>query len=275
MTSITDKSEELKLAQEELEATATILTNQQRENSSSISSIAITSSVPLVAKTSAKYRNNMDRVGYIVPRFPNSVCLYSSRQTEQFSPIEKQAKDSQHDIAVYTFAHSVVGNNAGSAQDWLRKRTSKFATASISRLSTYSPNLPFNILNKKAGLQAQRHQELQAYLDLLHDEARATRESEFSERVLDMAWLVWTRLRKHFIKGELCLEVPDACPGQKDNFMYTWSKEEHYLECEFFGSGEIEFFYRNRETGRNWAEDTTFEQPFSKTILEKVELFTQ
>jgi hypothetical protein len=76
------------------------------------------------------------------------------------------------------------------------------------------------------------------------------------------------------MNGKLYIEVPDACPGRRDNFMYTWSKEEHYLECEIFGSGEIEFFYRNRETGKNWGEDTTIAQVLSPVILEKVKLFT-
>jgi hypothetical protein len=276
MTTIPSQFEELKLAQEDLEAASTILTNQQRKNSPSVSPIAITSSVPLVARTSAKYRNNKARDYYLASPFPKSVALYSFGQPDQLNPIKEQAKDSQDDIAVHTLVHPVARKIHSLAEASQRRRTGKLSAPLISRLPTDLSNLPFNILkNKNAALEAQRHQKLQTYLDSLRDEARATRESEFSERVLDIAWLVWTRLRKHFMKGELCLEVPDACPGQKDNFMYTWSQEEHYLECEIFGSGEIEFFYRNRETGKNWGEDTTIGQAFSPVILEKVELFTQ
>lgn len=250
---ITDQSEELKLAQEELEATSTILTAQQRKDSSSTSPIAITSSVSLVTRNSARYPSNKNRVYYRVPRLPNSMALYSTEQTEVFRQIE----------------------DVSSAQTSLRKRVSKFVDTSTSQPSIRSPLRSVKIFDENSRHQVQRCQKLQEYFDSLHDETRTTREAEFSENVLNIAWLVWNRLREHFMKNKLCLEVPDACPGQEDNFMYTWSEGEHYLECEIFGSGEIEFFYRNRENGRNWAEDTTLKQPFSKAILEKVELFTQ
>jgi hypothetical protein len=119
-----------------------------------------------------------------------------------------------------------------------------------------------------------RHQDLQIYLDSLRSEAKSTGESEFTELVIHMAWQVWERLRSHFLSNDLCLEVPDACPGQRDNFMYTWSKGEHYFECEIFGSGEVEFFYRNRNSSEVWGEDTTLEQEFSTNILDRAALFT-
>jgi hypothetical protein len=86
-------------------------------------------------------------------------------------------------------------------------------------------------------------------------------------------WQVWQQLSEYFINRGFCLEVPDACPGENNDFMYTWSKAEHYLECEIFATGEVEFFYRNRKTGVVWGEDTTLEQGFSSTILEKAALF--
>jgi hypothetical protein len=55
--------------------------------------------------------------------------------------------------------------------------------------------------------------------------------------------------------------------------MYSWSKAEHYLECEISGSGEIEFFYRNRKTGEDWGKDITLEQGFSTDILHYLTLF--
>lgn len=118
-----------------------------------------------------------------------------------------------------------------------------------------------------------RHQDLQLYLDSLRAEARATGESEFTELVINIAWQIWERLRSHFLSNGLCLEVPDACPGQKNNFMYTWSKGEHYFECEIFGSKEVEFFYRNRNSSEVWGEDTTLEQDFSTAVLDKATLF--
>jgi hypothetical protein len=119
----------------------------------------------------------------------------------------------------------------------------------------------------------ERNQKLQLYLDSLRFEAKSTSESEFSIATLDSAWQIWIKLKNYFLSKGLCLEVPDACPGYKDNFMYTWSKAQHYLECEIFGTQEVEFFYRNRNNGEVWGEDTTIEQEFSPTILDKAALF--
>lgn len=119
----------------------------------------------------------------------------------------------------------------------------------------------------------ERHEKLRLYLDSLRSEARATGESEFSVAALDTAWQVWIILRNYFLSKGLCLEVPDACPGKQDNLMYAWSKAEHYFECEIFGTQEVEFFYRNRNSGEVWGEDTTLEQEFSHTIFDKAALF--
>ncbi|MBD1929794.1 hypothetical protein H6F74_26690 [Trichocoleus sp. FACHB-90] len=122
--------------------------------------------------------------------------------------------------------------------------------------------------------QEERQEELQHYLDSLRLEARATEEAEFTVSVINTAWQVWEKLRKHFLKQSLCLEVPDACPGKSDNFMYTWSRGEHYFECEIFGNSEVEFFYRNRNSSELWGEDTTLEKEFSTDIFAKASIFT-
>lgn len=129
-------------------------------------------------------------------------------------------------------------------------------------------------LKSLQGVNEKRHQGLRLYLDSLYSEARSTGESEFTSLVIDIAWQVWERLRNYFLVNGLYLEVPDACPGKKDNFMYSWSRGEHYFECEIFGSGEVEFFYRNRNNSEVWGEDTTLEQEFSKAVLEKAALFS-
>ncbi len=118
-----------------------------------------------------------------------------------------------------------------------------------------------------------RQEELRVYIDSLRCEAESTLESELSASVADVSWQTWQRLSLHFFEQGLCLEVPDACPGQNNNFMYTWSKTEHYLECEIFDTGAVEFFYRNRKTGEVWGEDTTLEHGFSTAVFEKTALF--
>jgi hypothetical protein len=118
----------------------------------------------------------------------------------------------------------------------------------------------------------QRHQKLMDYIHSLRSEVNASCEPEFTLSVLKKAEQVWEELRSVFSSEKKCLEVPDACPGYNDNFMYTWSKGEHYLECEIFGSGELEFFYRTNNDV--WGEDIKVGQEFSTAIIEKVALFT-
>ena len=117
-----------------------------------------------------------------------------------------------------------------------------------------------------------RHQRLLDYIQSLRSEVNASGETEFTLSVLEKADQVWKDLRSVFSSKNKCLEVPDACPGYNDNFMYTWSKGEHYLECEIFGSGEVEFFYRTNNDV--WGEDIKIGQDFSTAIIEKVALFT-
>ncbi|WP_414528758.1 hypothetical protein [Nodularia chucula] len=128
------------------------------------------------------------------------------------------------------------------------------------------------LLNTFEEENQQRHQKLLDYIQSLHSEAIAGEETEFTLSVLKKAEQVWDNLRSVFSSQNKCLEVPDACPGYNDNFMYTWSKGEHYLECEIFGSGEVEFFYRTNNDV--WGEDIKVGQEFSTAIIEKVALFT-
>lgn len=170
--------------------------------------------------------------------------------------IERQARGYSHEIAVYNLAEPV------------RPRAHY-------PISNKSENLPRTRKKVEAtNPYQQRSQGLRLYLDSLKNEVRITGEVEFSEKVIELSWSVWEAIKSQLleVKG-LHLEVPDACPGAKDNFMYTWSKAEHYLECEIFGTGEIEFFYRNRNNGQVWGEDTTLEQAFSTDILDKASLF--
>jgi hypothetical protein len=154
----------------------------------------------------------------------------------------------------------------------LKKRGGKFIPPQMGDLPKSLPRTHKKVADNE---YLQRCQRLQEYLDSLKEEIRVVGETEFSEKVLNLSWLVWEALKSSFDSRGQRLNVPDACPGLKDNFMYTWSKSEHYLECEIFGNGEIEFFYRHRNTGEVWGEDTTLEQGFSTDILDKAALFMQ
>lgn len=122
----------------------------------------------------------------------------------------------------------------------------------------------------------ERQQILLQYLNALSIETQDEK-CEFTQVVIEMAGQIWEKLQTYFYAKGRSLDIPDACPGSHDNFMFTWSKREHYFECEIFDSGEVEFFYRNRQTGQNWGEDTTLEELVSTippSIVEKITLFT-
>jgi hypothetical protein len=64
------------------------------------------------------------------------------------------------------------------------------------------------------------------------------------EEFLDYCWDAW-----EYLSGRLSpktLEVPDACIGNASGFMYTWRKDNFYLECEIFEDRTIEFFYKQK-----------------------------
>jgi len=139
----------------------------------------------------------------------------------------------------------------------------------------------FHSLNKKvepSDHQQKRCQKLRSYMDSLKSKMKDMKQPEFSEKAIDLSWSVWEKLKKLLSQKGLSLEVPNASPGLSNNFMYVWKKNDHYLECEIFENGEIEFFYINnmdRKDEELWTEDTTFEQNFSDDILDKVSLFTE
>jgi len=99
------------------------------------------------------------------------------------------------------------------------------------------------------------------------------KDTGFTTEVLNNSCKVWKTLNSHFRRNHLFLEVPDTCPGESDNFMFVWNKGEHYLECEIFGNGAVEFFYKNRFSDEVWGEDTTVDENLTSDILKKLILF--
>jgi len=117
---------------------------------------------------------------------------------------------------------------------------------------------------------------LQDYLEKLRQEALAMNEVEFTVAVVDIAEQMWERLnREVVITPGKHLTIPNTCPGSNDNIMYTWFQKGHYLECEVFGDGNVEFFYRNFKDKQVWGEDTTFDKDFSIDIVDKILYFVQ
>lgn len=125
----------------------------------------------------------------------------------------------------------------------------------------------------------QRYQKLEKYIDNLKNEVKDKKEPEFSEKVLNLSWLIWEKLEEIIKQKGFILSVPNACPGLNNNFMYTWSNTDHYLECEIFGTGEVEFFYvkyMDKKHEKVWGEDTSFDKldSLSNDVLEKLLFFT-
>jgi hypothetical protein len=204
---------------------------------------------------------NTEVIEYYLPYSPTEINSGSTTFADKSNNIDQEkVRNSNKEIAVYNTD--------------LKERRSKFLSPTV---SPFSSNLPRTYKKVEAtnNHQQKRSQELQVYLESLKNEARDTREVEFSESVINLSGLVWGSLKSSFDGQGLCLKVPDACPGLNNNFMYTWSNADHYLECEIFGTGEIEFFYKDRNNGQVWGEDTTLEKGFSTDILDKAALFIE
>ena len=228
-----------------------------------------------LAQNSAESGNAEVRKSYpLSPR--TQINMGSIIDAEELKNIdEDKVRDFSSEIAVYDVYEwaKPIGPQGNFIKSDPKERRGKFLSSPSSDWSKNLPRTPKKV--EAIHPQQQRYENLRVYLDSLKNEARVTGETEFSERVLNLSWSVWERLTSLFQARGQWLEVPDACPGSKNNFMYTWSKSEHYLECEIFGAGEIEFFYRNRNTGEVWGEDTTLDQGFSGDILDKASLFIE
>lgn len=99
-----------------------------------------------------------------------------------------------------------------------------------------------------------RERQLVDYLVSLKEEAEiVSRRSDILFKSLGL----WQKLRAGVLTTyHRILEVPDCCPSSYDfHIMFTWDKEEHYLECEVMIDGTFEMFYRNRLTKEDWGED--------------------
>jgi len=98
-----------------------------------------------------------------------------------------------------------------------------------------------------------------------------------SNILINIASHYWISLKmKVWDNSKQILEVPDCCPSNDDSrVMFTWDKDEHYLECEIIIDGTKEFFYRNRITKEAMGEDYFPSANISEDILKKLQLFVE
>lgn len=131
-----------------------------------------------------------------------------------------------------------------------------------------------------ADYQLNKQEQMNKYLDSLKIEAT---QINGDESIIWLAKDFLDLLINKLAKRNLILEIPDCCPNNSsDNFyiMFTWDKDEDYLECEIFNSGVIEFFYRNRYTHKVWSWECNFTmrnefEDGIEELLEKISLFVE
>lgn len=83
-----------------------------------------------------------------------------------------------------------------------------------------------------------------------------------------IAWYVWLQIDSLGLN----LEVPDACPNNSGSVtMLTWRSNQHYLECEI-SDDQVDFFYRDRLTGKVWGEDVPLGKTFSIAVIDHLKL---
>lgn len=90
--------------------------------------------------------------------------------------------------------------------------------------------------------------------------------------MIPFAWNIWSQVRTA-MRG--CILVPNASPGGEQQILYSWDNGEHHLELEVFPSGAVEWFYRNRTTGKLWSLDTTDSYPCPPDAQERLRLFVE
>lgn len=69
--------------------------------------------------------------------------------------------------------------------------------------------------------------------------------------------------------------VPNAGPGPNAELLFTWDREEHHMELEFFARGGAYLFYANRsETPDLWGEDYDIGAPISAEAVRYLKFFS-
>lgn len=95
----------------------------------------------------------------------------------------------------------------------------------------------------------ERYEKLLAYM-------KTVKQGGISAEILDISLGTLCMLIDFMNNKGLSLRIPNACSGESDNFMYVWSDDQHYLECEIFTSKIVEFFYKDRVSNTVWGLDT-------------------
>lgn len=97
-------------------------------------------------------------------------------------------------------------------------------------------------------MNTKRYEKLLVYME-------KAKQGGISNEILDISLDTLCMLIDFINSKGLSLYIPNACPGENDNFMYVWSDDQHYLECEIFTNKIVEFFYKNKVNNTVWGID--------------------
>jgi hypothetical protein len=138
MTAIVSQFEELERNQGELVTTSTTLINRKGRKFPG-RPIAVVSPVHSMAQTSVKYLSTGAKSYYLPQRIQRLVSMSLTPCPYQLRTIEEPEEFDADDIAVYTLARPISGQNIGFVQASARVSRGKFLTPSTQFLSK---NLP-------------------------------------------------------------------------------------------------------------------------------------
>lgn len=72
-----------------------------------------------------------------------------------------------------------------------------------------------------------------------------------SQSTANAARKIWELLQR---LPDVRIPVPAASAGPDGQVFYSWNSGRHHFEIEILPNGDVEFFYRDRETGRTGVE---------------------
>jgi len=109
------------------------------------------------------------------------------------------------------------------------------------------------------------------YLNGLLNEANPN--SNFTKNAIHNTIKTWENINLHFSGLGKQIKVPNACPGENDNILIVWSQDSFYLECEVFGNGKREYFFRERLSGNNKSFDFLETEEETNEVYQLLNIF--
>lgn len=91
--------------------------------------------------------------------------------------------------------------------------------------------------------------------------------SQASPQAATSARAFWAVLRR-----QMDVRVPQAGVGEDGTVQFAWDVDEHHIDVDFLSSGGIEWFYRNRQTGKVATGEADKPTPLPKELLKHLKV---